>query len=107
MPCRPATDASALADEVRFSIDLVALLVRDARARLRGDGSIGSVPEGERAKLGAELDTLSERSRALWLARNRPGGLEDSQRWLQNLRDAYASGQADPCWGGLDAPADR
>ncbi len=100
-------DVSALADEVRFSIDLVALLVRDARARLRGDGSIGSVPEGERAKLGAELDALSERSRALWLARNRPGGLEDSQRWLQNLRDAYASGQADPRWGGLAAPADR
>ncbi len=100
-------DASALADEVRFSIDLVALLVRDARARLRGDGSISSVPESDRAKLGVELDALRERYRALWLGRNRPGGLEDSERWLQNLRGAYASGRADPRWGGLAAPADR
>ena len=56
-------DGVGLADEVLFSIDLVALLVRDARARLRGDGSIGSVPEGERAKLGVELDALRERYR--------------------------------------------
>ena len=102
-PDRP--DAALLVDEVLFGTDLVALLTRDARARLRGDGSLGSVTAGERAVLGAELGSLAERYRARWLARNRPGGLDDSLSWLQNLGAAYASGRPDPQWGGLSAPA--
>ena len=101
-PDRP--DATLLVDEVLFGTDLVALLTRDARARLRGDGSLGSVTAGERADLGAELGSLAERYRARWLARNRPGGLDDSLSWLQNLQAAYASGRPDPQWGGLSAP---
>jgi len=57
-----------------------------------------------RAELGAELGSLAERYRARWLARNRPGGLDDSLSWLQNLQAAYASGRPDPQWGGLSAP---
>ena len=102
-PARP--DGALLIDEVRFSADLVALLTRDARARLRGDGSLGSVTAKERADLGAELGSLVERYRARWLARNRPGGLDDSLSWLQNVQAAYASGRPDPRWGGLSAPA--
>ena len=79
--------------------------MRDARARLGVDGHIGSVPAGERARLGDELDALIERYRALWLARNRPGGLDDSVSWLENLRRTYASGRPDPTWGGLAAPS--
>jgi len=94
-------DAAWLLDEVRFSIDLVALMVADARARLRGDGHLSSVDPSERARLGSTLDALMERYEVLWLRRNGPGGLDDSLGWLQNLRAAYASGRPDPDWGGL------
>ena len=96
-------DAATLIDEVLFSVDLVSLLTRDARARLRGDGTLGAVPPDERTGLGDDLDLLLERYRALWLRRNRPGGLDDSLTWLQNLRSAYASGRPDPRWGGISA----
>ncbi len=99
------TDTPDLVDQVAFSIDLVALLVRDARARLGTDGRLASVPSDERARLGDVLDALIERYRGLWLAHNRPGGLDDSVAWLQNVRNAYRSGQADPTWGGLPAPS--
>jgi hypothetical protein len=99
-------DGNRLVDEVVFSIDLITLLVHDLRARLRGDGSIGSVPADERARLGEDLDALVRRYRALWLGRNRPGGLEDSLTWLANLGAAYATGRPDPHWGGLSVGVD-
>lgn len=98
-------NAQRLQDEVTFSIDLVDLLLRDARARLEADGWLESVPAQEREGFGAELDTLTERYRSLWLANNRPGGLEDSVRWLANLRHAYATGRTDPNWGGIRVQA--
>jgi hexosaminidase len=97
------SDARQLIDETLFSVDLVGLLTDDARARLRGDGSLGSVTAEERARLGARLDALADRYRVLWNSRNRPGGLTDSLGWLHNLRAAYASGRPDPRWGGLSA----
>jgi hexosaminidase len=97
------TDGAWLIDEVLYSIDLVSLLTRDARARLLGDGTLASVSGDERAALGASLDQLMERARVLWLRRNRPGGLGDSLAWLANLRAAYATGHPDPKWGGLSA----
>jgi hypothetical protein len=98
-------DAALLVDETVFGADLVGLLVRDARARLAGDGTIGSVPDATRAELATELDELTERYRALWLNRNRPGGLRDSVGWLTNLRAAYATGRPDPSWGGISVRA--
>ncbi len=97
-------DGASLIDETVFGADLVGLLVRDARARLAGDGGLASVPESVRADLGRELVELEERYRALWLTRNRPGGLDDSMAWLENLRSAYATGRTDPTWGGLPPP---
>jgi hypothetical protein len=94
-------DPQRLRDEVLFGVDLVGLLLRDARARLEVDGFLESVPAHVRASLGADLDALTERYRVLWLANNRPGGLEDSMRWLANLQQAYATGRTDPDWGGI------
>ena len=103
---QPGLDhAQRLRDEVTFSTDLVSLLLRDARARLEVGGFLESVPKRVRDGLGAELDTLTERYRSLWIANNRPGGLEDSLRWLSNLRHAYATGQTDPNWGGIRVQA--
>jgi hypothetical protein len=99
------SDAQRLRDEVTFGIDLVNLLLRDARARLEVDGFLQSVPTHVRASLGTDLDALTERYRSLWLANNRPGGLEDSVHWLANLRHAYATGRPDPEWGGIRVPA--
>jgi len=94
-------DAARLIDEVAFSIDLVALLMRDLQARLAVDGHIGSVPAAQRDLLERELDGVMARYRSLWLERNRPGGLEDSVAWLSNLKTAYATGRPDPTWGGI------
>ena len=103
---RPSrTDTAQLVDETVFETDLVALLVRDTRSRLAGDGTIGSVPAGARKQLTTELDGLIERYQALWLARNRAGGLQDSLAWLRNLRGAYETGRPSPTWGGLPPPA--
>jgi hexosaminidase len=99
------SDGALLVDETVFGADLVALLVRDARARFAGDGTIGAVPADTRSELAAELDGLTERYRAIWLSRNRPGGLDDSLAWLRNLRSAYETGRPSPTWGGLPAPA--
>jgi hexosaminidase len=99
------SDAQRLRDEVTFGIDLVNLLLRDARARLEVDGCLESVPTHVRASLGTDLDALTERYRSLWLANNRPGGLEDSVHWLANLRHAYATGRPNPEWGGIRVPA--
>ena len=95
------TDGGRLADELRWSVDLVTLLLRDARSRLEGDGKLSSVPEQIRHVLAGELAGLIDRYRALWAFRNRPGGLADSVAWLDNLRSAYVTGRPDPTWAGL------
>jgi hexosaminidase len=99
-------DGPLLVDETVFGADLVALLVHDARARLANDGTIASVPATARKELASVLDELIDRYRARWLARNRPGGLEDSLGWLLNLRNAYVTGHPDKTWGGLPVARD-
>ena len=97
-------DAPLVADELAWTIDVAALMARDGRARLAGDGTLASVPEPVRHRLAADLADLTARYRELWAARNRPGGLDDSVAWLENLRDAYRRGSPEPTWGGWPAP---
>lgn len=99
-------DGPMVTAELDFSLDVMALLVRDAQLRLEGDGMLRSVPEPARRQLAAELGRLIDRYRELWLARNRPGGLTDSVAWLENLRAAYETGRPDPGWGGLPGGGD-
>ena len=94
------SDADALVEEVQWGADVVALLVDDARARLDVDGTIGSVAPSARSQFASTLTDLMHQHRSLWLRRNRPGGLDDSAAWLENLRRAYESGAPDPNWGG-------
>ena len=93
-------DAGQVVDELRWVIAYVAVLVADARARIAGNGSLGSIPAGARAALADRLEALVGDYRRLWLARNRPGGLDDSAAWLEHLLDAYRSGHAADDWGG-------
>lgn len=82
-------DAARVADEVRQTGDLLLHCGRDQIARLRAGGRLTDVPEATRRELAANLDTLTERHRDLWLGRNRPGGLTDSVSVLADLRAAY------------------
>jgi hypothetical protein len=93
-------DGALVLDELRNAIALVALLCRDGRARLAGDGWLASIAGPSRRALAAELESLIEAHRSLWLARNRPGGLDESCAWLDHLRRCYQTGVADPGWGG-------
>lgn len=92
-------DGDLARDEIRNAIALVRLLCHDGHARLAADGSLASVPEATRRDLARDLDAVIEAHRELWLARNRPGGLDDSVSWLSHLRDCYASGVTDRDWG--------
>jgi hypothetical protein len=97
-PRRP--DGALVVDELLAGAALVALLCRDARARLEADGWLASVPEARRLELAADLDPLIETHHRLWLARNRPGGLDDSLAWLEHLQECYRTGTTDRAWGG-------
>ncbi|MHB1536459.1 MAG: glycoside hydrolase family 20 zincin-like fold domain-containing protein [Acidimicrobiales bacterium] len=94
-------DGPQVLDELDWSAKLVAVLSDDMRARLAGNGTLAAVSEATRRALARRLEALTERHRALWNARNRPGGLADSQAWLEHLRAAYETGRPDPQWAGL------
>ena len=93
-------DGALLVDEVVWTIDVLDLLTDDARERLAGDSTLGSVPQPRRDELARRLAALTDQYRARWIARNRPGGLADSVAWLDNLSAAYQTGRPDPAWGG-------
>jgi hypothetical protein len=82
-------DAAQVVAELDTSARLLALLVRDARARLAAGGTLEAVDESTRRSLADELDGLIDEHRTHWLARNRPGGLTDSAARLEALRTAY------------------
>jgi hypothetical protein len=94
------SDGALVVEELQAGAALVALMCRDARARLEADGWLASVPEGRRLELATDLEALIETHRSLWLARNRPGGLDDSLAWLEHLRECYRTGITDRAWGG-------
>jgi hypothetical protein len=93
-------DGALLVDEVLWTVDVLELLVDDARARLGAENTLTSVSQSERDELARRVEPLRDRYRALWLARNRPGGLRDSLTWIDHLRDAYETGAPDPAWAG-------
>lgn len=82
-------DAVLVVDELATSASLLRILVADARARLTVDGRLESVPKEVRRQLATSVDEVVDRHRDLWLARNRPGGLDDSVSRLERLRAAY------------------
>jgi hexosaminidase len=94
-------DGDLVIDELRTAAALVALLCRDARARLAEDGWLSSVDQATRSNLAHDLRPLIEHHRLLWLARNRPGGLDDSAAWLRHLLECYETGITDKSWGRI------
>ena len=94
-------DGALVVDELKAAAALAGLLCRDARARLETDGWLASVPAGQRMAFADELSPMIDHHRRLWLARNRPGGLDDSAAWLENLEGCYRTGQTEKHWGGF------
>jgi len=59
-------------------------------ARLQADGGeIARVPARVRQELTVDLEGIIAEYRWLWLARNRPEGLDDSAGWLERLLGRY------------------
>lgn len=79
-------DAEVLKAEFLQAGSLVRWACRLAAARLRRkDKKLGSVPLAARRRLAAEIRELLAIQPAVWLSRNRPGGLSDSLRRLEPL----------------------
>lgn len=79
-------EARPLLRELELGRDLAALGVALGRARLAaGRGPLTAVPRARRLELHEVLRDLVERHRVLWPERNRPGGLEASATWLEEL----------------------
>jgi hexosaminidase len=89
----PANDESRRAQaELAWASDLLKAACRIGKARLGigFDEPLSTLDPGVREALASELAPLIERHRALWLGRNRPGGLTESagqiERVLSQLR---------------------
>jgi hexosaminidase len=88
-PLDGARMAAADADLIRREFVLAAQMLRHGvkRALLQLPGS-----RVHRSDTAADLDAIEAEYRALWLARNRPGGLEDSVARLFQARHLYTEG---------------
>ena len=82
-------DASLVSNEIGCACDLLDVLCGDIDARVAGDGTIEAVDATTRTGLADRLAPLLDRHRELWLARNRPGGLDDSVSVLGRVLDRY------------------
>ena len=83
---RPRTAEGALViEELGFARDLLRFACRlgIARSKLATPDALEQLSPAPRAELASELRGLIERHRSLWAKRNRPGGLDDSARRLE------------------------
>jgi hypothetical protein len=87
-------------DDLLVGAALVRLAANDGKARAEGDGHVGSIPERRRFELADSLTGLISAYRDRWLVANRPGGLDESCRWLAHTCDCYRRGEAEADWAG-------
>ncbi|MGA2520392.1 MAG: family 20 glycosylhydrolase [Acidimicrobiales bacterium] len=93
-------DGALVIDEVRATAALARLSCHDAAVRLAGDGTLAGAGAERRGALDTELSAYVAEHRRLWLARHRPGGLDDSTAWFDHLAQCYRDGDADRSWFG-------
>lgn len=83
------TDANLVTAEFQTGAAMAAFACKLAIARLNaGDKGVRAIPPAIRAELAAEWSTILTNYEALWRARNREGGLNDSLAPLQRLHTA-------------------
>ncbi|HKI87219.1 MAG TPA: glycoside hydrolase family 20 zincin-like fold domain-containing protein [Thermoanaerobaculia bacterium] len=87
-----SADPDGSEGSVRRELEWVAaallLAVRVGRARLAARDKLRDIPPDERRALARGVRELVEERRALWLGRNRPGGLDDAVAPLDELASA-------------------
>jgi hypothetical protein len=81
-------DGALVARELSWVSGLLGFATRLGAARLRAGAAlpVRELPATDRRELAAELRPLVEEHAPLWLARNRPGGREDSVSRLRRLQ---------------------
>jgi hexosaminidase len=85
---RPVSGEGVLVqEELSWTRDLLRLACElgSARCSLSDPDNIALASASLRSALAEQLKPLLERHRALWLARNRPGGLDDSARRIERI----------------------
>ena len=83
-------DAAQISDEFAHAAALLRHACCLGIARLQADSdAISAIPAATRTALAEELEGLIADYRRLWLARNRPGGLDDSAGRLEKLLALY------------------
>ena len=86
------TDATLVVDEFRTGAAMAAFACKLAIARLNtGDRGIAAIPPDTKKALAEEWSATLNTYRALWLARNREGGLSDSMAPFERLLAALQS----------------
>jgi hypothetical protein len=88
---RPLTAEGVLAtEELGYARDLLSFACRlgIARSTLADPSALPLLPRAARAELSSTLSGIIARHAALWAARNRPGGQEDSARRLVRVLEA-------------------
>ncbi|HEX2165167.1 MAG TPA: family 20 glycosylhydrolase [Thermoanaerobaculia bacterium] len=81
------SDGAQVIAELHWSADAVAFACRFGLARLAAGRQtpVEALPADERSRFLHDLANLVARRRALWLARNRPGGLDHALSFLEPL----------------------
>jgi hexosaminidase len=84
---RDGGEGARVVAELEWARDLMRLACQlgIARCSLSDRDNLSLLPGAARAELRRGLEPLIDRHRALWLERNREGGLDDSARRLENL----------------------
>ena len=81
-------DAALILAEFRMNTRMALFALRLGEERVRAGGvGTSQLPENIRAALAQELDQIIAEYTTLWLARNRPGGLDDSVERLERIRE--------------------
>ena len=88
-----AREGTRAVAELAWARDLLRLACKlgIAQASLPARVELATLPAAQRAELRRELGELIERHRALWLDRNREGGLRDSARRLERIAETLGA----------------
>ena len=84
-----ATPPSLARDELIATADLMALLIDDGIARVKGDGRLGGASPETLADFAARAAALRDEHTRLWHLRNRPGGLDECLANYDRLLSGY------------------
>jgi hexosaminidase len=94
------SDSETIFSELNWLMSMMDLLIDDHLARLEGDGNLQSIDDKKRKSFRDQLSELEKQYANLWVKRSRPGGLDDSRRWLRHLSKCYETGTVNQDWSG-------